>query len=49
MDPIIQGKHPAEILMHEILGPDLLVFSKYDTEKFKTEGFALTSAQMNGL
>nr|AFK42730.1 unknown [Medicago truncatula] len=65
--------------MHEILGPDLLVFSKYDKEKFKngldfiginhytsyyvkdcifsacdqgkgsskTEGFALTSAQMN--
>lgn len=77
LDPIILGKYPAE--MHEILGPDLLVFSKYDKEKFKngldfiginhytsyyvkdcifsaceqgkgsskTEGFALTSAQMN--
>jgi len=79
LDPIILGKYPAEI--HEILGPELLVFSKYDQEKLKngldfiginhytsyyvkdcifstceqgkgsskTEGFALTSAQMNGM
>lgn len=79
MDPIILGKYPAE--MHEILGGELLEFSKYDSEKLKngldfiginhytsyyvkdcifstceegkgsskTEGFALTSAQMNGV
>nr|XP_004486131.2 beta-glucosidase 47 [Cicer arietinum] len=79
LDPIILGKYPKE--MHDILGPDLLPFSKYDLEKLKsgldfvginhytsyyvkdcifstceqgkgsskTEGFALTSPQMNGL
>ncbi|GAU33450.1 hypothetical protein TSUD_380860 [Trifolium subterraneum] len=78
LDPIILGKYPSE--MHDILGPDLIAFSKYDSEKLKngldfiginhytsyyvkdciystceqgkgsskTEGFALTSAQMNG-
>ncbi|XP_061347854.1 beta-glucosidase 47-like [Gastrolobium bilobum] len=79
LDPIILGKYPSE--MHEILGPELLAFSRYDLEKLKTgldfigvnhytsayvkdcifsacepgrgssrtEGFALTSPQMNGV
>ncbi|PNX96492.1 beta-glucosidase 47-like protein [Trifolium pratense] len=79
LDPIILGKYPSE--MHDILGPDLIAFSKYDSEKLKngldfiginhytsyyvkdciyctceqgkgsskTEGFALTSPQMNGI
>lgn len=33
LDPIILGKYPSE--MHEILGPDLLAFSKYNSEKLK--------------
>ncbi|KAJ7946265.1 Beta-glucosidase [Quillaja saponaria] len=33
LDPIILGKYPAE--MHEILGDDLPVFSRYDLQKLK--------------
>lgn len=34
LDPIILGKYPTE--MHEILGSDLPVFSKYELEKLKS-------------
>ncbi|KAK2447796.1 beta-glucosidase [Trifolium repens] len=33
LDPIILGKYPQE--MHDILGPDLLGFSKYNSEELK--------------
>ena len=36
LDPILQGKYPAE--MHEILGADLPAFSKSDVEMLKKNG-----------